>query len=54
MSRTVTVAAIQSSFGPDAAENIAKIDESRLPPEIPVKELLREAHRELYVPKKKS
>jgi predicted aldo/keto reductase-like oxidoreductase len=33
-------------------ENIAKIDESRLPPGVPVKELLREAHRELYVPKK--
>lgn len=34
-------------------ENLAKLDDARLPPDIPVKELLREAHRELYVPKEK-
>ncbi|MEY2930075.1 MAG: hypothetical protein RL033_824 [Pseudomonadota bacterium] len=32
-------------------ENLEKVDRSRLPPGIPVIEMLREAHRELYVPK---
>ena len=33
-------------------ENIEKIDMSRVPPGIPLKEMLREAHRELFEPKK--
>jgi predicted aldo/keto reductase-like oxidoreductase len=32
-------------------ENLEKVDRSRLPPGIPVIEMLRETHRELYVPK---
>lgn len=32
-------------------ENLEKVDRSRLPPDIPVIEMLRETHRELYVPK---
>jgi predicted aldo/keto reductase-like oxidoreductase len=32
-------------------ENLAKVDRSRLPPGIPVIEMLQEAHRELFVPK---
>ena len=32
-------------------ENLEKVDRSRLPPGIPVIDMLREAHRELYVPK---
>lgn len=32
-------------------ENLEKVDRSRFPPGIPVIEMLREAHRELFVPK---
>ena len=33
-------------------ENIEKVDYSKVPPGIPLREMLREAHRELFVPKK--
>ncbi len=39
------------SFATD--ENIEKIDLSRVPKNIPLKDMLRETHRELFVPKKK-
>ncbi|WP_206082074.1 aldo/keto reductase [Maribellus sediminis] len=32
------------------SENIAQIDSSRIPPNIPVKEMLAETHKELFVP----
>ena len=31
-------------------ENIAQIDDSKIPPNIPVKEMLAETHKELFVP----
>lgn len=34
------------------AENLAKLDQSRVPPGIPLKEMLAETHEALYVPKK--
>lgn len=33
-------------------ENLAKVDRTRIPEGVPVLEMLRETHRELYVPKK--
>jgi hypothetical protein len=33
-------------------ENLEKVDRSRIPAGIPVIEMLRETHRELYVPRK--
>lgn len=35
-------------------ENLAKVDHTRLPPNVPVLEMLRETHRALFVPKKES
>ena len=32
------------------SENLAKVDTSKIPPNIPVKEMLAETHKELYVP----
>jgi predicted aldo/keto reductase-like oxidoreductase len=32
-------------------DNLAKVDVSRIPPGIPLIEMLRETHRELFVPK---
>jgi predicted aldo/keto reductase-like oxidoreductase len=43
---------LPGSFATD--ENIAKIDLSKVPENIPLKEMLAETHRELYIPKKKA
>ena len=32
-------------------ENLARVDRSRIPPGVPLIEMLRETHRELFVPK---
>ena len=34
------------------AENLERVDRSRIPAGIPLIEMLRETHRELFVPKK--